>query len=503
MRNKFSNQELKVLDKMKSYTINQFFGGIAKDKKLMQPYQFAHGENLDIYKEPSILRPQLDMATDETGATNAYIQAFCLTTDAAIYGVGAEDYGTVYTTTLYKKTLTGNWSSVLTGSNTLKLGTPLVEYNDYLYYWDGTQIHKYGPLSDSPSAASIGAPSNNVAGPMIEMGGKLYIAHDNDIASYDGSSWEDTALDLEGGWRIVSLAPWGKYLCIAAYKQAYNNVESRLFFWDLSETTWNFSVPCPNGKLQAVRNIGDRIRILTVMDAADSNMDGEIIISDWSGGTVRVQRKYKINGATDIDIYDNAVQERNNILYFGVHSSSANESWAGIYSYGQPIEGYPEAFMFDRYVGDTNIRAIRALLFAKTYCFVSYYKSSTTDYLVSRTNNALTFNDEGIYESRIFDFDKPFQNKQLKRITINTKPLGTNTTITIKLKNDRTASWSTVGTMTTAGEVQKSFYDLDGEIFSYFKEVQLQIGIKGSGTVSLYPEVTGITLFYDEIDIPA
>jgi len=497
----------------KIWKINQFYGGFALDDKLGLPSQCADtSRHMDIYSEPGKLRPNKLVSDSETGATDAAISAFWAASDNKVYAlgrIGGEGADANYTRLYVKADANAVWTTAMSDSAGTVVGGFLREYKDYLYFWTNSNtIARYGTISSSPS---FGDDQNNITvsdhyGPAIEQKDTLFVAYDNKLASYDGTTWTDEAFDLPTGWVIESLANWGKYIVIGGYyKSGYKDI-GRLFFWDTSATSWEFAKDCPAGKLIGIRNIGDKIVGLTFNNGIDSSDDAVYSIFEWIGGSVKVVKRIVKKGvvlvANDITT-DSELDTKGNVFYFAANIGS---TYRGLYSWGEPIPGQP-AFIFDRHLRVTTetISYIKTIKFIGSYLFCSLVDSSTgTDYVITKTINALNYSAAGdgtIYDSLVFDGGKPYMTKEIDKIILNAKPLPTNTVITLSYKVDRASSWTTIGTWTTATETQKSFHNVSGATFDKFKELQLRVGIQTTTTASATPEITDITTLYKEVSI--
>jgi len=338
---------------------------------------------------------------------------------------------------------------------------------------------------------------------MVEQKNTLYIAYDNKIASFDGSSWADAVLDLPQDWRIVSLCRWGKYIAIGAYFDSDNyDTESRLFFWDTSATSWNFAKECPYGELQFIRNVGDRIVGVVGVNTDVMNL-GSMAIFEWAGGECNVKRRYKwgdYSGAHILDIKDTAVDNKEGIVYF---AADLIDDYPCIYSWGQTITGEAKSLNCERKPRSTELDhriSVKAIKWIGSKLHVSIWDSTDADYAVIKDKESTSWDTTAIYESLIFSGDGPYRNKEIEKIVLTTKPLPSDTTITLKMKADRAFSWTTIGTFITDGATQESFYKLsDDSSFPHFKELQLRVEMVGTGDEP--PILTGLYTLYNPINL--
>lgn len=491
---------------MKVWGITTFYGGIALSDDLGSRNQFGRNtRHIDIYAEPGSIRPAWGLHDDTDGDINSSsaIQDFCVASDGNIYAIGKKSATGGGIALYYKNGVHSSWTEVEVTTNNLSGNNRIYEYSDYLWFWaHSSYIGNYGPLSGSASVTTTKTLTRTTEGPMVEQKNNLYVAYDNKVAEYDGSDWTDEALDLPSDWLIKSICRWGKYIVIGAYFDSDNyDTISRLFFWDTSSVSWNFAKECPYGELQFIRNIGDRIVGVVGTNTDVMNL-GSMAVFEWSGGECVVKRRHRwgdYTGAHILDIPDAAVDNKESVVYF---KANMTDDYDGVYSWGQPVPGEPKVLHCERKPRGTELDhspEIKALKWIGSKLHVSIWDSTDSDYAVVKDKESTSWDEEGIYESLIFSGDEPYRNKEIEKIVLTAKPLPANTTLTLKMKTDR-GSWTTVGTFTTEGATQESFYKLsDDSNFPHFKELQLRVEMTGTGDEP--PMLTGIYTLYNPINL--
>lgn len=500
---------------MKQWIINQFHGGNAIDEKLGLKNQFANtSKGIDSYYKPSVLRGNLKMEVVETGAVTAKMQYFVKGSDGITYGYGYLLFGGANTyMTLWKLTGT-TWSAAGTASASAPVeDSQVVEYKDHLVgYSQNQKLFTYGLLSGTPSftedflsggTALANAITKN--GPLAVTKNVLFGANGNIIWSLtdptDNSTFTQAAFTLPSGWLIVSMVPWGDYMALGV--RLPGGQESRLIIWDTSDATqWEFSKKNPKGELVGIRNVGDIIRGIVVNKASDADHVGSIDVIEWSGGAVRVVWRYSIAGLgkTTTMFRNNALDEKDGILYAGWITAN---NVGGIFTYGQPLPNGKFAFNHAFSMNTTTLQQLSCIKWIGTFLYSSIYDNTGTDYQIVRSDDAANAYEDLQYDSRIFDgYGKLYIEKEIKKIIVNCNSLPANGVITLKYKVDRASSWTTIGTITIAGTKEQIFEVVNGLPFDNFKELQLQVGTNMSAGEGLI-EITGITVLYNELEIPA
>lgn len=204
------------------------------------------------------------------------------------------------------------------GSETLVSSTPdsgdgMAYYNNYLYYANGGEIYRYGPLDGSPSQVAywvgtlgLTAPSTSSLGSIqgvniprhtmfSHVDGALYFCDYsngfglvNKIKTTKTTSEGDTnngsaynVLDLPFGYRPVSIRDYGTDLVILAVQTTdtvINQGKSALFFWDTVSVTFYRKVSLPDPIATAMINCNGELFIWT------GNSQNGVRLSKYVGG---------------------------------------------------------------------------------------------------------------------------------------------------------------------------------------------------------------------------
>lgn len=121
-------------------------------------------------------------------------------------------------------------------------GQGLIEYDDELFWAANTTVGRVTTPGGAPGFTDnwqSGLTSSSYH-PMEKFVKKLFIGHGPNIASWDGVSWDATALELPLGFECKSMAVIGDYLAIGTVAPAGD--DARIFFWDGTSSTYNREV---------------------------------------------------------------------------------------------------------------------------------------------------------------------------------------------------------------------------------------------------------------------
>jgi hypothetical protein len=131
-----------------------------------------------------------------------------------------------------------------------------------------------------------------------------FIAFGNEryLATYDASSYNPHRLTFPAGWRVRSLGYWLEYLAIGVWKGTSMTQydEGRIFFWDGFSTTYNFSVPIPQGGINALFGSGGELHIF-------AGYQGDHLLYTGGSKATKVERLPKITNDKTTEVYPGAV----------------------------------------------------------------------------------------------------------------------------------------------------------------------------------------------------
>lgn len=317
----------------------------------------------------------------------------------------------------------------------------------------------------------------------------ICIINNRYLATYDSAgTWNATALTFPPDTRPTCLEVWGDRLAIGCVDRLERGF---VYLWDGVSSTYNAFFQVPSGG----------VRTMLVNQGVLYFWAGvELTLYAYTGGApIAIANMPKMRNGTYAQISPGGATIFEGIPLFNIPwATSSTTMTRGTYSYGNLNDSYPEVLGVDYINSDNGASLELGGLIAVGPTLYSGWRSGTTygiDKLESTTVAASC-----TYESNIFDGGAPFAGMTVYEIIVNTSPLVSGQTITVKRKADR-GSWVVVGTMTTAGQVVGKFpvNNSSGAGFLQCNEFQIQVIISTTGTSS--PTVYDISTVYEVSEV--
>lgn len=478
--------------------ITDFYGGISDDVRKVSLNEFTISKHFDVFSNPKKLTPYRSFEADENDGSTAdgmkqyFVRDFFYASASTkLYGLGQTGAG--LTKIVYKDdATTGNWTLPASseGNGAVKNGC-FFEYKDYAWGFQGTnQIFKWGLLSGTPSitnsVATVGATITSVANGVIAADGNGYMAYNNVIVriATDASTITDEAKTVPNSYKITSLTNYGSYLAIGCSPKDSFNGRSTVFLWNLSSDLFAETIDWGEGDLRVLETIEGML--VGVTDRYLNNSvgagKGSMIIQGYSGGAAQVLKEVFTQALTN-KIIPTSKSVKNNRLFWAAKimtNAAGTEYHEGIWSFGRKNANYPMALTLDMIDENVDTDGIQGFGSASNYFFIAHSNDGSID----KTNDSASYSHTSIYESQVFDFGDPTVTKQINVLSIYTDPLPTSSSMTLKIKVDDNANWTTIGTLSTTGEISRDFYSIEssGADFPCFKEIKVRLeSVTGGG----------------------
>lgn len=488
----------------KTIQINSFNGGVSDDIRQSSSNSFSIAQHFDVFSNPQRLTPYRSLEADtndgstSTGMKQYFVRDFLYASSSdKLYGLAQTGAG--LTKLVYKaSSTTGNWTLPASseGNGAVKNGC-LVEFKDYLWGFQGTnQIFKYGLLSGTPSitnsASTVASTITSVANGVINSLGDLYIAYNNIIVRIapDATTITDSAKTVPSNYKITSMANWGNYLAIGCSPVANYNGVSKVFIWDYSSTEKFVDViDWGEGELRVLETVEGYLVGITdrYLNNTAGAGRGSMIVQIYAGGVPQVIKEVftqALNGKT----IPQSKALRNNRLFWSAKimtNTAGTEYVEGIWSFGRKNVNYPWALSCDIVDSTIDTDGIQGFNVAANYFFIAH----SNDGSISKTNDSAVYTETSIYESQIFNFDEPDENKKIESLKVSFAPIISGQTLTAKYKVDSDTSWTTIGTFNTVGETSYTFYSLASDVpFNVGREIKIRLESTGG------LEITGFNL---------
>lgn len=464
--------------------ISNFSGGISDDVRKQSGSEFIISKHFDIFSNPKRLTPYRSLEQDDTDVTTYFVRDFkYASASTKLYGLGQTGAG--LTKIVYKADATANgWTVPASseGNGAVKNGC-FVEFKDYMWGFQGTnQLFKWGLLSGTPaitnSVATVGQTITSVADGVINSLGELYIAYNNVVLriAADGTTVTDSAKTVPTNYKITSLANWGNYLAIGCSpKDSFNGV-SKVFIWNYSSELFQETIDWGEGDLRVLETVEGYLVGITdrYLNNATGAGRGSMIIQIYSGGVPQVVKEIFTQALTGKTIPTSKAL-RNNRLFWSAKimtNSAGTEYNEGIWSFGRKNVNYPFTVTLDIIDENVDTDGIQGFGVAANYFFIAHSNDGSID----KTNDAATYAFTSIYESLVQNFGDSDTDKVIEAVKVSFRRLVSGETLTVKIKVDDAASWTTVGTYSTVGGTSETFLNIaTGDAFPSGKEIKLRL----------------------------
>lgn len=481
-------------------SIRNFSGGISDSSRKATATEFQITKHFDIHTDPSRLIPYRSLEADTNdGSTSTGMKQYLVrdflyaSTSAKLYGLGQTAGG--LTKIVYKAdSTTGNWTlpSSSEGNGAVQNGC-LVEFKDYLWGFQGTnQIFKYGLLSGTPSitnsASTVASTITSVANGIIASDGNLYLPYNNVVVrvATDTTTFTDSAKTVPTNYKITSLANYGNYLAIGCSPVSSYNGQSKVFIWNLSSELFQETLDWGEGDLRILENIEGMLVGITdrYLNNATGAGRGSMIIQVYQNGSPQVLKEIFTQTLTGKTIPIQKAVKNNRLFWAAkIMTNSAGTTYnEGIWSFGRKNVNYPYSLTLDVIDENIDTDGIQAFGTAANYFFIAHSGDGSID----KTNDASTYAFTSVYESQIYGGNGT--TFLLNLCSITTAPIPTGGSVTVKYKVDDDTSFTTIGTLSTAGELSRDFYNIESTQadFASFEEIQFRIESTGGAEITSY-----------------
>lgn len=485
--------------------VNNFSGGIADSPRKLTASEFQISKHFDIFSDPTKLIPYRSLEADTNdGSTSTGMKQYLVkdyiysTTSSKLYGLGQTGAG--LTKIVYKAdATTGNWTlpSSSEGNGAVQNGC-FLEYKDYLWGFQGTnQIFKWGLLSGTPSitnsAATVASTITSVANGIIAADGNAYIAYNNVVVRIaPAGTITDSAKTVPDTYKITSLTNYGSYMAIGCSPKSTFNGQSKVFIWNLSSDLFAETIDWSEGELRILENVEGMLVGITdrYLNNATGAGRGSMIIQTYSGGSAQVLKEIFTQALTGKTIPLSKVVKNSRLFWAAkiMTNSAGTEYHEGLWSFGRKNSSYPFTLTLDIVCEDADTDGIQAFGSAANFFFITH----SGDGSISKTNDVATYTYTSIYESQIYNGNDVGLKKKLEMCTIYTSPLPSGASVTVKYRTDSNTSYTTIGTLSTTGELSRDFVNIEstGVNFKTFKEIQFRLESTGGAEIIGYKFIT-------------
>ena len=490
------------MNKTVELKINNYSGGVSDDPRQETGSGFIISKHFDIFSNPHRLTPYRSLEADThdgstaTGMKQYFVLDFLYASSSAkLFGLGKTAGGLTKIVNKADAT-TGNWTlpSSSEGNGAVKNGC-FIEYKDSLFGFQGTnQIWKYGLLSGTPtianSASTTGSTITSVAQGLV-FNDYLYLPYNNKIwRATDATTFSDAYLLLPTNFKITSITQFGKYIAIAVAPISTFNGVSKVFLWDGTSTDIQESIDWGEGELRILETIEGMLVGVTdrYLNNAVGAGRGSMIIQVYSGGIPQVIKEVFTKKLTAKTMpISKAV--KNNRLFFAAKimtNDAGTEYDEGIWSFGRKNINYPFALTLDVIDESINTSGIQAFGTAGNFFFITHSNDGSID----KTNDESVYTYSSILETQIINFGDVDSDKKIEVLKVSFRKLVSGETVTLKYKADDATSWTTIGSVSTAGRISRSFTGIEATDVNFASGREYKFQVISTGGA----EITGLTL---------
>lgn len=497
-------------------TYGDVFGGLAQSAESCAPNQFSFSSNVDFFSEPGVLKPLPQLAGTALtlpSNTDSRIRAFTKVLNDTSYPYYAVSWSTSSLTTMriLKSSDMTTWQTAtdITGADAFSASEPIsiAEYNGdlFIHYVDYIdQWTNFPTVAASITNRAVSGQANKMLpalGFLYYLHGPVSVGSGGSIGRYDGSAFNDTAIQVDKDFNPVSADEWNDFLVIGAVhgiSTTRGGLNSRLYVWDGVSNVFDKKVDIPSPGLMSVRNVNGVVHILCV----DTNNNIRIYL--WNGGTDVVLAETILTGASTtsrMKIDDNAVAVDGEFLIFGAKTVGFSTSLAikrGVYGYGR-YDAKTNRYLWcrDTTMDGTVGRDFYAIDIIDGVTLTTWYADnmSTTSTNAYRTSTSMATTSRMDFDIRSPD---PMYRCHIKRAKIRHANLTSGTSIVLRYNRNQESSQggeftqllASAGSSTDPGpgdsgtaKIRKfSVTQLDEGNVPTLDSFQLQVALNSSGS---------------------
>lgn len=280
---------------------------------------------------------------------------------------------------------------------------------------------------------------NDLYHPGLQMASVLGIGNERYLAVQDAAGvYNNQRLRFPGGWHVRCLAIWRNFYAIGCWKGS--NItdfdQGIIFFWDGFSITYNDFIYVPQGGINAMAGLGDKLYFI-------AGYQGKIMEYDGSTAPRQVRQIPKMDRTTNIEVLPGAMTVWQNMVRIGVALQSNNSNvQRGVYSFGNNFGDEPEALTMDYVISTGNYDStvqVGVLFPANTNLLVGWNNNNVygMDVIMPTGNPAPSATIEG----NIIDQGMRWKEKLGLLVRADFKPLKTGETVKVKYRFGYNNAW--------------------------------------------------------------
>lgn len=465
------------------YIISSFRGGVSDEDSVGIKGSFKYGQSLSIHKRRDSLTCGQTMLPIGVGTVVDFVKYFVCGSDGSTYAFG--DAGKIYA-------ITGDSDHKVSLMHTETLGEIKgagewgLNDGTYHIYWSASTAiaRKAKSTSGYNDWGDAAVWKNELVGsesyhPMKRACGAFMIGNGDYLAmlEFDGS-WNPIAMNIEPGNVIKCLESRGDYLIMGSENRDLAE-EGHIWKWITSAVNYVDKKKIPVKGVNAL--------IDAELGLLQGGEDGEIFISDFANIEPQVAVPgggYSLGGSATID---------NDLALFGIYGGT----YPGLWSYGRRAKNRPvvlnQEYRLSQTIAGNTLTGVGGVVSNNGTIYAGWKTAVAYGIDCASSTTKAT----ALYEGLEFDGESPHLNKYFRDIHLILAPLPAGTSVAVKIKADKAASW--IDLKTADGNTTFTTTDATEAVFlADIKAKILEIGITLTPNVNTSPEVLAIITYLEK-----
>lgn len=272
----------------------------------------------------------------------------------------------------------------------------------------------------------------------------IVILNERYLAVWDLIAYDPLRIILPSGWVTTCATQWNEYIAVGGKKSStiYGQEEGRIWFWDGVADVPNYSIPVPEGAINAMKTSKGILEFI-------AGYQGELM---WYAGGSDIQKKKRVPKITPdkyMEVMPGSMTLYRSILHYGVSGSSDSTLLErGVYSYGSLNNNYAPFLSYDYPISTGNRTAsnikVGMVIALDRKLFIGW--QDNVSFGVDVVDPLGMPFSTGTIEYLIEDDQAVWKDKTLNKIVANFQSLPTGGGIDVKYKLDRETNWHGLST---------------------------------------------------------
>ena len=491
---------------MPTVSIKKWNTGITNDPRDTGEGVCRMSTNFDILTSPHKLVPYRNSNDFDSSSSTSRKQNFAVALRTGItyslYALGVKS-GAATAEVLYKNFGTGSatdfddatWASPSANES----GSGITSFNLFTYYKKtgliygaraGTHIWAFSPTGTAWADTSHALTYTNISEGLVHSKDDImYVPYDNNIASNNNGSWNDTAITIPEHLYITSIAEYGNYIAIGASPLSGVG-KAVVYLWDrdTSLTTLSESIQWGDGLIKVLAEVDGQLVGISQAGANEQRFTPKITFRYLIGNRARTFNEFISESVGDVASSKQIIDNR---LYFMMNLTLNGTLRQGVWSIGYDDDSAGFTFAHERtpendtVIDSTTPGSLISFIITGDY-MIQAYKDVTPDWAVSSTDFSEGYSATSIRETTINPHMKAedrTKDKTLEAVSVSYTPLASWGQVVLKYRVDAETAWSSaqiIFTETTNATITtEAVIDADGDQFKSGREYEFRLESTG------------------------